>query len=174
MAGSPSLGVARAAGRLEELGGHGHRGQVLAGLAQEDRVRLVQAIDGRAFRAVDLGPLVAEAVAVVALGQRRPFPDPGRPAGELADQARPVVDVRRGARLAVGGPVAGGEPGDGAADPRDRAEQVDGEVDPVDRHVEEVARAGPVLVLPPAPARLGPVEEPLRAEVPRRAQRAAT
>ena len=80
MAGSPWLRVAGAAGGLEELGGHGDRGEVLAGLAEQDRVGLVQAVDGRAFRAVDLGPLVAEAVAAVALGQRRPFPDAGRPA----------------------------------------------------------------------------------------------
>ena len=102
MAGSPCARVAGAAGGLEELGRDGDRGEVLAGLAQQDRVRLVQAVDGRALRAVDLGPLVAEAVAAVALGQRRPLPDAGRAAGELADQARPVVDLRGGAGLAVG------------------------------------------------------------------------
>ncbi len=45
-------------------------------------------------RTVDLGPFVAEAVAPVALGQRGAFPDAGRPGGELAEDARPIVHVR--------------------------------------------------------------------------------
>ncbi len=36
----------------------------------------------------------------------------------------------------------------------------------MNRHVEQVTRPGQVFVLPPAPARLRPVEEPLAAEVP--------
>ena len=55
----------------------------------------------------------------------------------------------------------------------DRSQQVLREVDAVDRHVEQVARAGQVLVLPPAPARFGPVEKSLAAKVPRLAERAA-
>src|SRR5262249_28675277 len=39
--------IARAVGWLEELGGDCYRRQVLAGLAEEDRVRLVQPVDRR-------------------------------------------------------------------------------------------------------------------------------
>src|SRR5262245_3864811 len=42
----------------------------------------------------------------------------------------------------------------------------------MDGHVEEVPCSGPGLVLPPAPACLGPVEEPLGAEVTRLAKSA--
>src|SRR5262249_32662835 len=121
--------VAWAAGGLEKLGGNRNRRQILACLAQQDRVGLVQAVDCRSFGSVDLGPFVTEAVAVIALGQRRALPYAGRSAGKLADQARPVVNVGRRAGSTIDCPFAIGESSDRAADPRDRAQQIDREVD---------------------------------------------
>ena len=118
VAGGTFRGVARAAFRFEKLGRDLNRGKVLTRLPQQDRVGLMQAIDGRSFRSVDLGPFVAEAVAVIALGQRGPFPYAGRACGELADQARPVVDIRGRARPAVDGAVASSKSGNRTADPR--------------------------------------------------------
>jgi len=60
-------GVARAVGGLEIFGRNRDRSEVLARLAQENRIGLVQPVDSRPLRAVDLRPLVAEAVAIVAL-----------------------------------------------------------------------------------------------------------
>ena len=58
----------------------------------------------------------------------------------------------------------------GTAHARNGPEQVLGEVDAVNGHVVQVAGAGGVLVLPPAPARLGPIQEALRAKVSRLTQ----
>ena len=127
----------------------------------------MQPIDGRALGAVDLGPFVAKAVAVISLGQRRPFPHAYGAAGELADERRPIVDIRRRARAAVGRLRALGETSDRARDARDRAQQILGKIDAMDRHVEQVAGAGLTLILSPTPAGLGQIEKPLRAKVPR-------
>ncbi len=88
-------GVARAVGGLDIFGRNRDRGEVLARLAQENRIGLVQPVGSRPLRAVDLRPLVAEAVAIIALGQGCSLPDPRRAAGEYADQTRPVINVRR-------------------------------------------------------------------------------
>ena len=68
----------------------------------------------------------------------------------------------------------GSELGDRPAERLDRPHQVLGEVDAVNRHVEQVAGSGPPFQLPPAPARLGQIEKPLAAEVPRRPERPRT
>src|SRR5205085_1196329 len=140
--------------------------------AEHDLIGHVKAIDGRTFGAIDFGPLVAKAFEAVAFGQRRAFPDARRSAGELADQTGPIVDVARRAVAAVGRFGARGEAGSRTADSLERSHQILREVDAVNRHVEQIARARFVLVLPPAPACLRPVQESLAAKMPQLAERA--
>ena len=62
------MNVARAAGWLHEFGGYGNRLKVVLVAAQEDMVRVVHAINGRSFGAIDFRPFVVGAVFVVTLG----------------------------------------------------------------------------------------------------------
>ena len=50
--------------------------------------------------------------------------------------------------------------------------QIDREIDAVNGHVEQIARPGFVFVLPPRPTGFRPIQEPLTAKMPRRAERA--
>ena len=137
----------------------------MALLAEEDRVGFLELVDGGAFAAVDLGPVVTEAFKVVTLGNGGAFEDADSAAGEETDQGGPVVDLAFGRGAAIGEFVTRAVLGDGPGEGGDVAHEVEAVVDAVDRHVEQVTSAGAGLELSPAPTGFGPVEEALAAEV---------
>src|SRR4029078_7379514 len=94
--------VARASGRLEELLWHSDRRQILASLAYQDGIRLMQPINGRRLAGVNFRPFVAESFTAVSFGQGGSLPNAGGARFELANDARPVVDIGRRTRVTVG------------------------------------------------------------------------